>query len=209
MSQRTRSSKQQDFINYSDQDLESALNDFLQEQQAPEKVNLVNFPTIAGFAILSITTLFIIQYLFPGWGPSIQAFDPNIQSLTLFGGVGVALAALGVFSRRKRKKPKESFKSSERNQQSDTSTFDQSYQSGLDNYALKQRRKLFRSRTDKQIFGVCAGIANYLGINPFAVRLLWAIVTLSSAGITIPLYIIAALVMAKEPKIKHFSESYE
>jgi phage shock protein C len=177
MPQRTRSTKNPDFINYSDRDLESALNDFLQEQEVPEKVNLLNFPTIAGLSILYLTVLFSIQYIFPGWGPSIQSFDPNLQSLTIFGGIGVVLAALGVFTRRKKKRTKESFTRIDEKQDSDSASTRTKYQSDFDTYALKQRRKLFRSRSDKQVFGVCAGIANYLGINPFAIRLLWAIVT--------------------------------
>ena len=43
------------------------------------------------------------------------------------------------------------------------------------------------------ICGVCAGIAEYLGIDPTVVRLLWAALGLTGTGIL--LYIIAALVM--------------
>ena len=43
------------------------------------------------------------------------------------------------------------------------------------------------------ICGVCAGIAEYLGIDPTVVRLLWVALGLTGTGIL--LYIIAALVM--------------
>ena len=49
-------------------------------------------------------------------------------------------------------------------------------------------KKLYR-----MICGVCAGIAEYLGIDPTVVRLLWAALGLTGTGIL--LYIIAALVM--------------
>ena len=53
-------------------------------------------------------------------------------------------------------------------------------------------KKLYTSNT-RMICGVCAGIAEYLGIDPTVVRLLWAALGLTGTGIL--LYIIAALVM--------------
>lgn len=53
-------------------------------------------------------------------------------------------------------------------------------------------KKLYKSN-NRMICGVCAGIAEYLGIDPTVVRLLWAALGLTGTGIM--LYIIAALVM--------------
>ena len=53
-------------------------------------------------------------------------------------------------------------------------------------------KKLYKSN-NRMICGVCAGIAEYLGIDPTVVRLIWAALGLSGTGIL--LYIIAALVM--------------
>ena len=53
-------------------------------------------------------------------------------------------------------------------------------------------KKLYKSN-NRMICGVCAGIAEYLGIDPTVVRLLWAALGLIGTGIL--LYIIAALVM--------------
>lgn len=53
-------------------------------------------------------------------------------------------------------------------------------------------KKLYKSN-NRMICGVCAGIAEYLGIDPTVVRLLWAALGLTGMGIL--LYIIAALVM--------------
>ena len=53
-------------------------------------------------------------------------------------------------------------------------------------------KKLYKSN-NRMICGVCAGIAEYLGIDPTVVRLLWAALALTGTGIV--LYIIAALVM--------------
>lgn len=53
-------------------------------------------------------------------------------------------------------------------------------------------KKLYKSN-NRMICGVCAGIAEYLGIDPTVVRLFWAALGLTGTGIL--LYIIAALVM--------------
>ena len=53
-------------------------------------------------------------------------------------------------------------------------------------------KKLYRSN-NRMICGVCAGLAEYLGIDPTVVRLIWAALGLTGTGIL--LYIIAALVM--------------
>ena len=53
-------------------------------------------------------------------------------------------------------------------------------------------KKLYKSN-NRMIGGVGAGIAEYLGIDPTVVRLIWAALGLTGTGIL--LYIIAALVM--------------
>ena len=53
-------------------------------------------------------------------------------------------------------------------------------------------KKLYKSN-NRMICGVCAGIAEYLGIDPTVVRLLWAALGLTGTGIL--LYIITAIVM--------------
>lgn len=55
-------------------------------------------------------------------------------------------------------------------------------------------KKLAKSRKNRMIDGVCGGIANFFGIDPTIIRLIWvAAVLLKGAGII--LYIIAAIVM--------------
>ena len=53
-------------------------------------------------------------------------------------------------------------------------------------------KKLYKSN-NRMICGVCAGLAEYLGIDPTVVRLIWAALGLTGTGIL--LYIIAALVL--------------
>lgn len=58
-------------------------------------------------------------------------------------------------------------------------------------------KKLYRSN-DRKIFGVCGGIAEYLGLDPTLVRVLWIIFAMS-AGTGVALYLIAALLMDNRP----------
>lgn len=53
-------------------------------------------------------------------------------------------------------------------------------------------KRLYKSN-NRMLCGVCAGVAEYLGIDPTIVRLVWAALSLTGSGIL--LYIIAALVM--------------
>jgi len=62
------------------------------------------------------------------------------------------------------------------------------------------KKKLYRSRTDKKLCGVCAGIADYLDIDPVIIRLIWAFVTLAG-GSGIIAYIICAIVIDEDPGI--------
>ena len=61
-------------------------------------------------------------------------------------------------------------------------------------------KRLYRSKRDQMICGVCGGIAEYLGVDPTIVRLVWAIFSLA-AGTGILLYILAALIMPSEDRI--------
>jgi len=56
-------------------------------------------------------------------------------------------------------------------------------------------KKLMKSK-DKKIWGVCGGIAEYFGMDPTVVRIIWVALVLC-AGTGILAYIIAALLMPK------------
>ncbi|MCX7904447.1 MAG: PspC domain-containing protein [Caloramator sp.] len=59
-------------------------------------------------------------------------------------------------------------------------------------------KRLYRSRTDRMIAGVCGGIAKYFDMDPTIVRLLWVlIVMLGGSGILA--YIICWIVIPEEP----------
>jgi phage shock protein C len=55
-------------------------------------------------------------------------------------------------------------------------------------------KELYKSNTDKMIFGVCGGIGEFFNVSGTAIRLLFVIFTLAG-GSGIILYIIAAILM--------------
>jgi phage shock protein C len=59
--------------------------------------------------------------------------------------------------------------------------------------------KLYRSRRDKKVTGLCGGLAETFNIDATLLRLLVVITTFFSGGTVIFLYIVAALVIPKEP----------
>ena len=56
-------------------------------------------------------------------------------------------------------------------------------------------KKLSKSNQNKMIDGVCGGIAEYFGIDPTVVRLIWALFSLMG-GSGILAYIIAAIIIS-------------
>ena len=59
-------------------------------------------------------------------------------------------------------------------------------------------KQLRRSRSDRQLGGVCGGIARYLGVDPVAVRVGYAILSFFSAGLGILAYFVLWMVMPEE-----------
>lgn len=59
-------------------------------------------------------------------------------------------------------------------------------------------KRLYKSNQNKMIDGVCGGIAEYFGIDPTVVRLLWVLFSLMG-GSGILAYIIAAIIIPRNP----------
>ena len=60
-------------------------------------------------------------------------------------------------------------------------------------------KKLYRSRKDRIIAGVCGGVAGYMHVDPVVVRLIWAVVTLVSMGLGVLAYFAAWIIIPEEP----------
>jgi phage shock protein C len=59
-------------------------------------------------------------------------------------------------------------------------------------------KRLYRSRTERRISGVCGGLATYINIDPTLVRLLFVLGLLFVGG-TFWAYVILLLVIPEEP----------
>lgn len=60
-------------------------------------------------------------------------------------------------------------------------------------------KRLYKSRSNKILCGVCGGFGNYIGIDPVIVRIIFLILCFAVGGGLI-LYIIAAIIIPKEPE---------
>ena len=58
-------------------------------------------------------------------------------------------------------------------------------------------KKLYRNTQNKLLAGVCSGIADYIHIDPTIVRLIWALIGLTGAGIAA--YLICAIIIPEKP----------
>ncbi len=62
-----------------------------------------------------------------------------------------------------------------------------------------EKKKLYKSRSNKKICGVCGGLAEYLECDPTVVRLIAALLIIC-AGSGLLAYIIAAIIMEFPPE---------
>ena len=58
-------------------------------------------------------------------------------------------------------------------------------------------KRIYRSKTNRIIGGVCGGVGDYLGIDPVLVRLLW-VGSILLAGVGLLFYLIAWIVIPEE-----------
>ena len=61
-------------------------------------------------------------------------------------------------------------------------------------------RRLYKSRTNRMIDGVCGGVAEYFGFDPTLVRIAWVLL-IFPGGLGIILYIAGMILMPKNPAI--------
>ncbi len=60
-------------------------------------------------------------------------------------------------------------------------------------------KRLFKSKKNRMIAGVCGGIGEYFDVDPTLIRLLWALITLFSLGAGVIAYIIACIIIPEKP----------
>lgn len=141
------------------------------EEYSPRKA--VNRNLVLGLILVIVGGLFLFREL--GLFHRFYLFD--ISFATIWGVLLIALGVLFLFQSR-----------------SQTTGAEQSEESG----DAKNSRKLYRSRTDKMISGVCGGIGNYFNVDPSLIRIGYVIATFFSVGLGILVYILLAIILPEE-----------
>ena len=58
-------------------------------------------------------------------------------------------------------------------------------------------KRLYRSQSDRMIWGVCGGLAKYFDMDPVIIRIIFVLLVFAN-GLGIPIYIIMAIVVPRE-----------
>ncbi len=205
---------------FNDYELRTTLREFLEEEEK-EKPSIWNIATVAGLAMFFVSMLFIFQLL-----GLLSGSLWWINILPIIGAVLIVFIGFGYWVgdrkrvkrilKKQRKRRKEYFDAEFNNVSSGSNEgfslkndlFGKSESteesnpfraSDFDKYALAQPKKLYKSRTDKKIAGVCGGLSKYFGISSNIIRLLFVITTVAGGGASILVYIALAIALDKEP----------
>jgi phage shock protein C len=66
---------------------------------------------------------------------------------------------------------------------------------------MSSPKRLYKSRTEKQLAGVCGGLAEYIGIDPTLMRLIYIIGTIMTGFIPgIFIYFVLAIIAPEGPE---------
>ena len=68
-------------------------------------------------------------------------------------------------------------------------------------------RRLVRRTDDKMLGGVCAGLADHLGLDPTLVRVLTVLATVLGAGSVVIAYLVAWVIVPKDVDVYGFSRT--
>jgi phage shock protein C len=198
-----------------DQDLRSAMNEFLEEDKKPAS-KFWNFASISGIAMVFVALSMVVQTLLSNifgiqFGADLAGL---VEILPVVGGILLVQVGFGFLAGEKRAKRK-----TKKQKRMDEMEREISMASGdkldaflrtektsgsktarpIDSYAYTKSKKMFKSRYDKKIAGVCGGLARYLGVNSTVVRLVFALGAIFGYGSLVLVYFVLALVLDKEP----------
>jgi phage shock protein PspC (stress-responsive transcriptional regulator) len=59
-------------------------------------------------------------------------------------------------------------------------------------------KRLYRSKIDRMLGGVCAGLGEHFDIDPTVIRLVWAVITVILIGMGVLVYILAWILIPEE-----------
>lgn len=182
----------------SESELESTLESYLEAEEKEEKPRLLNFVSLSGLAMLMVGFVAVMQLIIPTM--DVDVIGP-LSVLPIFGGILVLLYGLGIIGGERKKKKCKDKKNKELKAKTMArySAEIRGMDSKLDSFALKKKKKLFKSRIDKKIFGVCGGIAENLGIDATLIRIIFVVSFFIGSGTPLLVYLALGLILDKEP----------
>lgn len=210
-------------MEFEDHELRNTMREFLQEEQKAN-TNIWNFATIAGIAMFFVAMIFLIQTIGLAIGPDLSGM---MEVMPLIGGALVTLVGFGFLVGDRKKQKEEEKKSQQKKRKYDFEfdydpdadvDYDSSFgldndldsrskgrsassakSRNLDSFALRQSKKLYKSRSDRKWAGVCGGLAKYFGISSTVIRLLFIITFFAGSGTSLLVYLALAIALDKEP----------
>ena len=69
------------------------------------------------------------------------------------------------------------------------------------------RRVLVRTRDGRMLAGVCAGVADYLGLDVTLARVIWAVVSVITGGAGVLAYLVAWIIIPDEGQKSSLAEN--
>lgn len=199
-------------MNFEDHELKATMDDFLKEEDK-SNTNIWNFATLTGLAIFFVGMWALLQMVGLSIGPNLTGL---VGFLPLVGGILISLVGFGFLVGDRQKKGKKnkkveydfedpSFKD-DFSLENDLNYSSSKQKKGkgqsrdrLEDFALHQPKKLYKSRTDKKWLGVCGGLARYFGISSTVVRLLFVVTLFAGSGASLLIYLALAITLDKEP----------
>lgn len=199
-------------VKISEEELQATLHDFLEENEKKPSKTIWNVTTLSGLGFV-FTAFAYIGHSIATEVLGLQAL-PFIYTLMKFvpylAGVMLGINILSMFksSGRKKEEREEKIRVQKTydkldqflypDNQKTTSKY-KSKSKSFESIKLNVTQKLFKSRTDKYISGVCGGLSKYLGISSTAIRIIFLAALFLGYGSFFLVYIAMAIVMPKEP----------
>ena len=207
----TMVTKEEQSIRITDQQLHSALNDFLEEKEKKPEKSIWNFNTIVGLVLVFLSAGYVGHWVATDiFGlATLPIFYTIMKVAPYVGGVMLGVLLLTTFVKNKGQQKTE-IKEKEKARDAYDNLDKFLYADGkgekskssartADTFKVSLSNKLMRSRSDKKIFGICGGLAKYLGINSTLMRVIFVAAAFLSSSTFILVYIILSFVIPKEP----------
>lgn len=61
-------------------------------------------------------------------------------------------------------------------------------------------KRIYKDRANKKVCGVCAGVADYLGVDPTLIRVIWGVISLCY-GVGILAYLLCAFIFPDKSEV--------